>query len=229
MLSFPESSTDVFPPVKAVLQKAVNEKVLMFCSAPDKGKFTEHDYPSGPWRNEFFRIGAAHANSTVFEWTPEDGITYICPGVDVAQNQAQASSSRTTLAGSVTSCIKELKQETGSSVATALAAGLAAMIIYCVQASILTVLMANQNKSSINPVPNDLATLVADPDAMKDAFSRLGKVTPNRFIQVWDELDKISKIMETRGPSSGPKRDLVCATKFMDFGLKLTSSVKRWM
>jgi hypothetical protein len=37
----------------------------MFCSAADEGKFTKDDYPSGPWRDRFFRISAADADGTV--------------------------------------------------------------------------------------------------------------------------------------------------------------------
>ncbi|KAI1821589.1 hypothetical protein F4861DRAFT_518361 [Xylaria intraflava] len=59
----------------------------MFCSAPDDGKLTELDYPSGPWRDRFFRIGAANVDGTVFHWTPEDGITYVLPGVNVIKTR----------------------------------------------------------------------------------------------------------------------------------------------
>ncbi|KAF7554351.1 hypothetical protein G7Z17_g2955 [Cylindrodendrum hubeiense] len=210
----------------AVIQKAVDNKVLMFCSAPDEGKFTDLDYPSGPWRDRFFRIGAARADGTVFQWTPEDGITYVFPGVDVILDQVKGVSSRSVLGKDVTDRVNDFKYETGSSVATALAAGLAAMIIYCVKASILAVKTANQ-KAALNPIPDDRALRVADPDAMKRAFASLGKLTPNRFIQVWEELDKVSEILETwQAQSSNPEVNLKCTQGFMEFGLKLASSVQ---
>ncbi|TVY59789.1 hypothetical protein Focb16_v003793 [Fusarium oxysporum f. sp. cubense] len=174
----------------AVLKRAVENKVLMFCSAPDKGKFTELDYPSGPWPNSFFRIGAAYSNGTVFQWTPEVGITYILPGVDVVQDQIKGGSSKSGESS------KSSKNLTGSSVATALGAGLAAMIIYCVKASILSVKTANQNKAAMHPIPDNRAIQVAKPDAMKRAFASLGSTTSNKFIQVWEELDKARVILE---------------------------------
>ncbi|EMT68836.1 hypothetical protein FOC4_g10004925 [Fusarium odoratissimum] len=206
----------------AVLERAVENKVLMFCSAPDKGKFTELDYPSGPWPNSFFRIGAAYSNGTVFQWTPEVGITYILPGVDVVQDQIKGGSSKSG-EGS-----KSGKNLTGSSVATALGAGLAAMVIYCVKASILSVKTANQNKAAIHPIPDDRAIQVAKPDAMKRAFASLGSTTSNKFIQVWEELDKARVILERwEREKSIPEANLKCTQEFMQFGIKLASSVKQ--
>ncbi|KAH7147549.1 hypothetical protein DER46DRAFT_629636 [Fusarium sp. MPI-SDFR-AT-0072] len=206
----------------AVLKRAVENKVLMFCSAPDKGKFTELDYPSGPWPNSFFRIGAAYSNGTVFQWTPEVGITYILPGVDVVQDQIKGGSSKSGESS------KSGKNLTGSSVATALGAGLAAMIIYCVKASILSVKTANQNKAAIHPIPDDRAIQVAKPDAMKRAFASLGSTTSNKFIQVWEELDKARVILERwEREKSIPEANLKCTQEFMQFGIKLASSVKQ--
>lgn len=217
----------------AVLAKAVEKKdVLMFCSAPDEGKFTELDYPSGPWRDRFFRIGAAGADGKVFQWTPDVGITYVLPGVDVVKDQVgnrtfdTPSSSR-----GVTNRVTEVKYETGSSVATALAAGLAAMIIYCVKASILSIKTVNQNKGDVvvMPIYDDAATLIADPDAMKRAFAKLGNVTSNGFIQVWEELDHVSKLLEAwnRTRSSQPEARLKFIQEFTEFGLKLANSIKQ--
>ncbi|PKK44303.1 hypothetical protein CI102_11524 [Trichoderma harzianum] len=176
---------------------AVKRKVIMFCSSPDAGKFTELDYPSGPWRSRFFRIGAARADGTVFEWTAEDGISFVLPGVDVVKEQAGRTSSEMQSFG-VTSRVTDFKYETGSSVATALAAGLAAMIIYCVKASIMALRIANQNMDSVIgiAITNGDLKRISEHDAMKQAFSTLGSVTASRFIQVWEKLDAISDKLE---------------------------------
>ncbi|OPB46193.1 hypothetical protein A0O28_0063140 [Trichoderma guizhouense] len=180
-----------------ILEVAVKRKVIMFCSSPDAGKFTELDYPSGPWRSRFFRIGAARADGTVFEWTTEDGISFVLPGVDVVKEQAGRTSSETQSFG-VTSRVADFKYETGSSVATALAAGLAAMIIYCVKASIMALRIANQNMDSVIgiAITNGDLKRISEHDAMKQAFSTLGSVTTSRFIQVWEKLDVISDKLE---------------------------------
>lgn len=199
----------------------------MICSAPDEGKFTELDYPSGPWRDRFFRIGAAHADGTVFRWTPDDGITYVLPGVDVIKEQV-GSSFKTSTGRGITKRVADFKYETGSSVATALAAGLAAMIIYCVKASILAVKTANQNKGHVVGLAfqDNGADLIADPEAMKRAFATLGKVTPNNFIPVWEELDKATEILKSwREHGSSPDAKQACIDRFVEFGHKLANSV----
>ncbi|KAI2472565.1 hypothetical protein F4781DRAFT_428267 [Annulohypoxylon bovei var. microspora] len=208
----------------AVLEKAVKQKVLMFCSAPDAGKFTELDYPSGPWRDRFFRIGAARADGALFQWTPED-VTYVLPGVDVSAEQAGSSAFEKMSAG----WARTIKYETGSSVATALAAGLAAMVIYCVKASVLAVKTANRAKEDVVGVgiPEDGAVRVADPDAMRGAFANLGTVTANSFVQVWEGLDPVSEMLarfRTQRPS--PNAEIERIEAFTKFGQKLYSSVK---
>ncbi|KAM0345459.1 hypothetical protein ACHAPU_006386 [Fusarium lateritium] len=206
----------------AVLKRAVENKVLMFCSSPDKGKFTELDYPSGPWPNSFFRIGAAYPNGAVLQWTPDVGITYILPGVDIVQAQSTGTSTKSAESA------KQNKNLTGSSVATALAAGLVAMIIYCVKASILATKTANQNKAAIQAIPDDRAIQVAKPDALKRAFASLGSITPNKFIQIWEDLDKARVVLERwEKEKSIPEASLRCTQEFMEFGIKLASSVKQ--
>ncbi len=188
----------------------------MFCSAPDEGKFAEFThYPSGPWRDRFFRIGAATASSTVFDWTPEDGITYFLPGVDVTMEQAAKVAYDPNPRRKVPMGMLETK-ETGSSVATALAAGLAAMVIYCVKASILATKIYDGNYGwEIGLLPDKAAEEIAHPDEMKRAFARLGKITSNNFIQVWDELDK------------NPVERRKCTQAFVEFGVGLYHVAKR--
>ncbi|KAL2192493.1 hypothetical protein P885DRAFT_47591 [Corynascus similis CBS 632.67] len=201
-----------------VLQKAVDSGVLMICSAPDKGKFTESHYPSGPWGKRFFRIGAAGADGTVFQWTPEDDITCVVPGVDVDTEDINsfydAERSLPTRIANV--------GETGSSVATALAAGLAAMIIYCVKASVLIVKMRTHGNSFNlgNFLQDNAPEVIAHPEEMKNAFESLGKVTASHFIQVWDELDSISKKLE-RWSRLDPEAKEKIEDEFVDFGMKL--------
>ncbi|KAK4151929.1 hypothetical protein C8A00DRAFT_44937 [Chaetomidium leptoderma] len=211
-----------------VLKTAVERRVLMFCSAPDEGKFTELDYPSGPWRDRFFRIGAAGSDGSVFQWTPDDGITYVIPGVDVVREQAANRTFDPHSGQGIPNRMVEF-HETGSSVATALGAGLAAMIIYCVKASILAVKTVNNSNSPLLGIlPDNAAELIAHPDEMKRAFASLGKVTPNNFVQIWDELDKISEQLEVlRAPSSTPEAKLKCTNAFVDFGQRLWGAARQ--
>ncbi|KAI1061433.1 hypothetical protein LB507_011276 [Fusarium sp. FIESC RH6] len=199
-----------------VLQKAISRNVLMFCSAPDKGKFTGADYPSAPFPKKFFRIGAANSDGTVFNWTPDD-ITFILPGVHVNQDQIRSKSTQG----------KGMTEHTGSSVATALGAGLAAMILYCLKASILRIKIANRNQNVIPAIPTERLKDIMKRDAMKGAFESLGSQTSNKFIQVWEELDKVTNILkkwERVEPESEASMEFT--KNFIDFGIKLASSVK---
>ncbi|KAH6651257.1 hypothetical protein F5144DRAFT_558942 [Chaetomium tenue] len=209
-------------PLHKVLHTAVERNVLMFCSAYD-GVFTGAHYPSGPWSDRFFRIGAASLDGTVFDWSAEDGITYIIPGVDVTREQPLDTASGGDQ-GIPDSRVQV--QATGSSIATALAAGLAAMIIYCIKASILAAKTANDSTGLLLGIPPDSAVeLIAQPDEMKRAFASLGKVTPKKFVQVWEKLDKISEVLEaSRTPNSTPEVKEKSVRAFVDFGLELWNS-----
>ncbi|KAF4333732.1 hypothetical protein FBEOM_12438 [Fusarium beomiforme] len=100
---------------------------LLFCSTPDKGKFTEADYPSAPFPDKFFRIGAANSD---------------------VQDQLRSKSSKLIQE-------KEIRDQTGSSVVTALGGGLAAMILYCIMASILGIKIANHDWDTIVAIPTE--------------------------------------------------------------------------
>ncbi|KAF3764286.1 hypothetical protein M406DRAFT_71164 [Cryphonectria parasitica EP155] len=117
--------------------------------------------------------------------------------VDVVKEQF---GSGVSLSDRITSKVAECQYETGSSVATALGAGLAAMVLYCVKAAFLLLYIANVNKGNNNVIgtavkPSDLEYL-AKPDGMKWAFSQLGKLTKDNFIPVWEQLDPVSEAME---------------------------------
>lgn len=185
----------------------------MFCSSPDKGKFNHLDYPSGPWPDSFFRIGAARADGTVFNWTNEAGTAFVLPGVDVVKTQMKNDR------------LAEVQYETGSSVATALAAGLAAMIIYCVKASILAVKTANQNKGPVVgiAISDDAVKNIVKYDAMKQAFFSLGPATPNGFIQVWEGLDHVAALLDKPREQLTPEGRQQLTDEFVKFGLKLMS------
>jgi hypothetical protein len=118
-----------------VLKTACDAGVLMFCSSPDNGKFTDVDYPTAYQRKSFFRVGAARDDGTVFSRAGDvRDLDFILPGVDVVRRH---DSSRQRY---LTQKVQDIPSETGSSVATALATGLAATIIYCIKASALSIM-----------------------------------------------------------------------------------------
>lgn len=98
------------------------------------------------------------------------------------------------------------------------------MIIYCVKASIMAIRIAYPKPESVIgiAITNDHLARISKHDAMKQAFSTLGKVTPNRFIQVWEKLDAISGVLEaarSREPTEEEQRKLT--QSFVNFGSML--------
>ncbi|KAI1288067.1 hypothetical protein F5Y03DRAFT_401844 [Xylaria venustula] len=126
--------------IEAALRQATRAKRLVFCSAPDTGDISPEEltsyFPVGCGIKELFRIGAAKADNT--PWPQAGGRTivdYILPGHNVTEKEGDQ----------VNQNDKSLK--TGSSIATALAAGLAALIIHVVRMAVMRTYELKQEKS----------------------------------------------------------------------------------
>ncbi|QPC72231.1 hypothetical protein HYE68_002983 [Fusarium pseudograminearum] len=120
--------------------------ILVFCSAPDIGRASketlESYYPFGCKRSstDLFKIGAAKADGVSFAWMGhEETVNYILPGHKVAPREADNLPE------------EDDTPKTGSSVATALASGLAALIIHCVRlAAIYNIYTNKRDDLSVN-------------------------------------------------------------------------------
>ncbi|KAF7948213.1 uncharacterized protein EAE97_003624 [Botrytis byssoidea] len=108
--------------LRAAISEAVRENILMFCSASDGGPVEDESFPWAAAKGNIFRIGAAtdKGMASPIVGDPTDlGFTF--PGTDVERKDMD----------------KKVEYQTGSSVATALATGLAALVLYCVQVKLL--------------------------------------------------------------------------------------------
>ncbi|KAM0453024.1 hypothetical protein ACHAPV_009266 [Trichoderma viride] len=195
-LPIPEEGSQEKQLLDSVLKTACNENVLMFCSSADKINKPEH-YPSAYMRKRFFLIGAAHGDGTAYGHAGKSN-DFIFPGVNV--NTSSGSSLPVYLADKTSSN----KESTGSSIATALAAGLAAMVTYCFKASALAIVTARMQQG-IDYVagaelvkPGDVDK-IAEHNILKTAFSRIGKIESGQFIPVWDRFGPASLIFEADG------------------------------
>ncbi|KAL7795975.1 hypothetical protein V8C37DRAFT_414279 [Trichoderma ceciliae] len=176
-----------------VLERACTQNVLMFCSSSDHINATQH-YPSAFRRHRFFLIGAAHDDGTAFGHAGKNN-DFIFPGVKV--NTSGGTSLPVYLADNTSSTTKS----TGSSIATALAAGLSAVILYCFKSSALGIVTARIQRGK-NYVPGSELVKpadverITDRDVLKTAFSRIGKMESGKFIQVWDRFEPASQTLE---------------------------------
>ena len=114
--------------LKTALERAVKDEIVIFCSAPDIGNVDDQTlsshYPFGckTLAGGIFRIGAAKADGTIYSWTGDPRtVDFILPGHNVELSKSDRIVEEDDI------------PKTGSSVATALAAGLAALIVHCVR------------------------------------------------------------------------------------------------
>ncbi|KAF2106735.1 hypothetical protein BDV96DRAFT_607204 [Lophiotrema nucula] len=144
------------------------QEILLFCSAPDKGhsnledQYFPFDCAGVP---QMFKIGAADPDGSISRWV-DSRVDYILPGHEVQMKDCDID-------------IEEDKiPRTGSSVATALAAGLAALIIHCVRLGVIYNHYEYRGLSPSGPsagVDLDCYRRIKTYKGMKDAFRRIAK------------------------------------------------------
>jgi len=106
--------------LKTAIDHAKQQGILLFGSASDQGLNTSASAYPGAWRHDVICIGAAKESGQLDEQAAGDAPDFAFPG-ECGQH--------------ISPCSEDQRKEhmAGSSVATALAAGLAAVILYCVE------------------------------------------------------------------------------------------------
>jgi hypothetical protein len=163
------------------MRRAVNAGILIFCSAGDTGAHQDTDYPAAFNPNKVFRIGAAKANGNVWDWAGNlNNLDFIIPGHEVLERTPGDAP------------LQNFQPQTGSSVATALGAGLAALIISCVKLGAMHTQIVGVSPTAVTM--KDLID-VKKHENMKAAFDAIGtsRESQNRFIEVWRLFDKAAK------------------------------------
>ncbi|KAL6878819.1 hypothetical protein J3F83DRAFT_724010 [Trichoderma novae-zelandiae] len=158
----------------AAIVEAANADILMFCSASDKGAKQNLTYPSKA-TTKIFTIGAATASGAADSWVGNLGnINFIFPGTKVEMDGRRS--------GADTSS----REVTGSSVATALAAGLAALVLYCVQVRLHLATAQEKQKAKRE------FQLLKKHEHMMKALKDIGTTeeSNHKFIEVWEVFGK---------------------------------------
>ncbi|KAM0371361.1 hypothetical protein ACHAPY_010081 [Fusarium culmorum] len=177
--------------------------ILVFCSAPDIGRASketlESYYPFGCKRSstDLFKIGAAKADGVSFAWMGhEETVNYILPGHKVAPREADNLPE------------EDDTPKTGSSVATALASGLAALIIHCVRlAAIYNIYTNKRDDLSMNETT---VRAIKRFPAMKEALAILcsnndEKQTRDRNLRVENFFKRPGDTMDNKDVSEEEK------------------------
>ncbi|PQE32882.1 hypothetical protein CJF32_00001364 [Rutstroemia sp. NJR-2017a WRK4] len=148
--------------LEAAINRAHVAKILMFCSASDQGANNNEPCYPGDW-NQCFRIGGATFTGEKLTWV-DNKVDYWFPGRNVPFPSKDG---------------KSIVYESGSSVATAAASGLAGLLIY--SARLL---------SSTGNTLKDKDNVFQDRTTMKTAFKVMAKGSEHIFPRTDAVLNK---------------------------------------
>lgn len=197
--------------LESAIDAAVEAKILMFCSASDDiqaGGMDSLPYQRAP--NYIFRIGAALALGQPDPRSEDKrSIDYFFPGNQVAEAWNPRSA-------------ETVKYHDGSSVSTALAAGLASLIIYCT-IIMRTYYKTSQNEENYNRF-KEFVEALKDRDKMKRAFDNIEsrQWEEKKYLPVWEVFGRVTeKINEA---VDGEKKLKQLNGLVMDLCSKLTTS-----
>ncbi len=156
------------------INRAIAKNVIMFCAASDQGNIGDETYPYASNKGYIFRIGAATSMGTTASYTgnPKD-IEFLFPGHDVLLKDDSPD--------------KHLGDvQRGSSIATALAAGLAGVVLECVRLGYLRTLRTPKElRDKIPILIQDIhVSKRMDADGMRSAFLNMS-TSGTGYIWVW--------------------------------------------
>lgn len=178
--------------LEAAIREAADKKILMFCAASDQGVNTDNSFPGKT--GLCFKIGAATQWGTALEASgpSNNRIDYIFPGQNITQERGGGQKPSTL---------------TGSSVATAFASGLAALVLRCVQFAAHQLSQdededgekernkkAKEMKKSLDALKNR--------ERMQEVFKQIGLTSINNtnYVEVWNVFEEAGTKIEDQDP-----------------------------
>jgi subtilisin family serine protease len=190
--------------LESAIEAAARAGILMFCAANDQGIARDHSFPAAcGGTKHIFKIGAAEASGAAWKWVgdPND-VDFIFPGHNVVKERPNDAP------------LEKCRSLTGSSVATAIAAGLAALVLYCVQISALntqTQTSTQQQGQRGNAVTMGDFTAIKGHERMKEAFLAIGtsQASGNKYVEVWDVFGPAAR----KGKGIGRERRIEIVTE----------------
>jgi hypothetical protein len=198
----PDPDAEAIDKLEKAIDEAVKAGILIFCSASDQ--IEEDAKDSLPYRRApsyVFRIGAALPHGQSAPETEDKGkIDYFFPGTQVAEDFNPQG-------------FKVPRYHDGSSVGTALAAGLASLIMYC--AAIMreyTKARPEGRASAVQEYYAKVAAALQSRENLKQALNNIGSGNKpdDKFLEVWKEFgaatDKMAALA-TKGNDTGEERN----------------------
>ncbi|KAF3063842.1 Major intracellular serine protease [Daldinia childiae] len=197
----PDENTAEKNALDQALENAKDKGILLFCSSGDRGDLETETYPGAYSGGTIFRIGAATATGKGREGTPElSRINYLLPGFEIPERKP-----------------KGVKADlyTGSSVSTALAAGLAALVRHCIRLGVIwtkTASVEERDRYRVKIDEKKLDSMRTPGEAFKCmnyAFQQFGLNENNhKYIEVWKLLEKDEFISRWKGTQAERLREI---------------------
>ncbi|PYH81025.1 subtilisin-like protein [Aspergillus uvarum CBS 121591] len=176
--------------LEAAIGAAAKAGIMMFSAASDQGPAIDVTFPAAcVTTKNIFKIGAAEASGTVWKWVGDAAaVDFIFPGHEVIKERPNDAP------------IDKCQTLTGSWVATAIASGFAAMILYCVQLSFVQTRAINQ------PGKVDHFEGLQHHERMREAFLAIGTThsSGNKYIEVWNVFEKAVDKSQGKPPDQFP-------------------------
>ncbi|KAG8677773.1 hypothetical protein FPOAC1_003801 [Fusarium poae] len=204
-----EHNREAINSLRDATKDALNAGILLFCAAADTGAIGETEYPWSYDQNRIFRIGAATADGRAWSRTGDPhNLTFMVPGHRVVSRNPHREGALP----------DDFQERTGSSVATALAAGLAAVVLYCVRlgASHAEKETSQRGRSTTAVSYQDLERLKIQKN-MRRVLCSIGlDDTQQRFIEVWRRFESPAQELKKPGVNSSDRAMDIVATLARD-------------
>ena len=214
----PADDSDELREFQKAMANAVASGILMFCASGDRGDLEEKDsYPAAYNRSKIIKIGAATDTGRARVSTPDlRELDFIFPGQEVLERRPKGVP------------LVKIQAHSGSSIATALASGLAALVLHSVRLGAIYNLTTDpkdvkQFKGMVSEAHfTESRSPARATDHMKAAFKAFGlNQNNNKFIEIWQLLDddhpEIQRNWGGAGPDNREKLKVIeeIATKFV--------------
>lgn len=161
------------------IAEAAEAGIILFCASIDEGIKRDESYPAAGRTAHLFKIGVATADGAKWKYSSRAQLDYIFPGDDVYME------------GFATGPGQKLEKQTGSSVATAIAAGLAALIVTIVRMAALHTESLDEN-TSYKRIDQADADAMKGYDAIDRAFKAIGtNETERMFVEVDEQFGHV--------------------------------------
>ncbi len=150
--------------LKTAIKAAKSAKIIMFCAFSDQGNNSSEETYPGAWKSECMTIGAATARGDASTLVDKNRVQFLFPGEQIVVDSRDPEPTLTSYSS---------KAENGSSIATALAAGTAALLLFVTQL--------------VEPA---FYQKLREPERMQQAFNTFCPRTNQKYFKAQDHFDK---------------------------------------